>query len=852
MSVTIRIMGKVYHAAWGLGIIMTAEPMTSLSVRGASSLVRSFGRSKVFAVAAVLTVALGVGLNSVVFSLFDRLLFRPLPFSEPDRLVQIHSRQDSSGNQKMNWGVLLELARQPDLFNGVAWTDSDDLQPVVAAPGEEPTLWLKGATTSMLDVLGLHTVIGPGFAGYPVSDVDRPVLLTYDVWQSRFGGSADVLAQAWTVRTASQQAVHWRVVGVLPPEFVLPSSSLPGAFDGIYGRDPQFNRRVTLPTSGPAAFARLAPGVSLRVARARMTAFLAARFPGLRRPSRTGEVDRVTIVPLRSGLATIAQPYVWLVVLGTWAVLGCAGLTLTLLLLTWTQSRRQDASLRLALGASPRRLAFRAVAESSLVCGVGAGIGWIFYTWGRPVFVSALPPALQAYATETADVRVMVMTAVIVLLLAVLVSSLPAIRTSQASPLDAMRGPQLATRADRLVGGPVLLAVQAAFGMVLLVGASATVPSVLRSLSTSRGFVPNDLYLVHVPTANDSTAANALEQVRRGREVLEVARGLPGVVAASLSLKDPLWANSIEMQFMGQARRGYAFPGRVLPVDSGLFATLGTRVLAGRPFSREEIDNQAMVAIVNQAATAVVGAGSPGSVLGQMVTTADGPRVVVGVVEDFRLRVGEATLPTVFLPLSADEVYRSQRGSSTPYASYQLVLRMSSGRLPDLALLSDDVRKRSWMSVMSQRWVGASRESVAHRVGLDFQVPGLLALIFGTLGGITLLLQLIAIAGLASFEIGRRREEMTIRLALGATPNSLRNRLAVGVARPIVVGVLIGLPLSWVMTMLLALSLSTVDAGAPSLYVSAAAIMVGVALITAWLPGWRSITLRVSALLKTA
>lgn len=815
--------------------------------RSAFSFARAFGRSKVFAAAAVLTVAIGVGLNSVVISLFDRLLFRPLPFGEPDRLVQIHSRQDAVGNREMNWGVLLELARQPNLFSGVAWADRD-LKLVVPSSGEYP-LWLEGVSTNTLDVLRVHPVIGPGFAGYPVSDLDRPVLMSHHVWQQRYGGSPDVLSVTWTVRDAEQQLVRWRVVGVLPRDFVLPSSSLAGASDGVYGRDPNLNRHLSSPSAGLAPFARLAPGVSLTVARARMAALVAAFFPRLTRAAPTGEIDRVTISPLQSGLATTARPYVWLVVLGTWAVLGCTGLTLTLLLLTWTQGRRKDASVRLALGASPRRLAWRALAESVFLCGAGSAIGWIAYTWGRHVFVLGLPPTLQAYASETADVRVMVITAGIALLLAVVVGTLPAIRVSRTDPLEALRASQLATSAGRLVGGPVLLAAQAAFGMVLLVGAFATVPAVLQAIEKSPGLVATDLYFVGVPTASDQTAADSLEQLRRGREALDVARSVPGLVAASLSRKDPLWADPVEKQFLGRPRNGFAFPGRVLPVDSHLFATLGTRLVAGRPFSDAEIEQQALVALVNEAAIVVVGASSPDGVIGRTVTTEDGPRVIVGVVEDFRLKVGEATTPVLFLPLTADEAYRSLRGSSHPYVSYQLVLRMSPGRMPDLALLSERLRKTRWMS---PKWVGASQESVADRVGLDFQVPRLLALVFGTLGGTTLLLQLIAIAGLASFEIGRRREEMTIRLALGATVPSLRRRLAVGIVRPLAVGVLIGGPLSWVVTTLLARSLSGIDAGAPHLYVAASGTMIVVALAAAWIPGWRSITPRVSELLRTS
>jgi putative ABC transport system permease protein len=844
---------RICRAAWDVPIggltARVSSVVPQLALRDALSIVRSFGRSKVFATAAVLTVALGVGLNSVVFSLFDRLLLRPLPFSEPDRLVQIYSRPHQSGSRAMNWNVLLALARQPDLFSGIAYADSRDPEPVMTSQGEASTLWLKSVSTNTLDVLGLRPVIGPGFAGYPVTAIDRPVLLSYNVWQHRYGGSPDVLSLSWTVRDPSQQTVQWRVVGVLPRDFALPSSALTGAFDGVYGFDPRLDRQLTLPTEGLAPFARLAPGVSLRSARARVAIFVAARFPHLKNPGPTGEVDRVTIAPLQSGVATTARPYVWLLLLGTWAVLGCTCLTLAILLLTWTQARRQDAGLRLALGASPRRLAFRALAESAFLCGAGAAIGWVAYTWGRNVFVGALPPMLQAYASEPADLRVMVMTAGIALLIAAAAGTLPAIRTSRASPLEVLRTQQLTTRADRLIGGPVLLAVQAAFGIVILVGASATVPGILHALLKSPGFEAADLHVINVPTASDKTAGDPLEQVRRGREVLVIARSLPGVAAASLSKTHPLWPSPTEAQFLGKPRKGFAFPGRVVPVDGDLFETQGTRMVAGRTFVSTEIEQQALVAIVNEAAAGALGAQSPESVLGRMVTTEDGPRVIVGVVEDVRLRVGEATTPALFLPLSADEAYRVARDNGLAYNAYQLVLRMSPGRLPDLTLLSDGVRKQPWTS---PRWVGASGQSVAARVGLDLQVPRLLALTFGTLGGIALLLQLVAIAGLASFEIGRRREEMTVRLALGATPQALRSRLAVGLAQPVVVGVLVGLPVSWVMTTLLARSVSTVNAGAPHIYIAAAATMVVVASATAWIPGWRSITLRVSELLRTS
>jgi len=488
-----------------------------------------------------------------------------------------------------------------------------------------------------------------------------------------------------------------------------------------------------------------------------------------------------------------------------------------------------------------------ALAESSFLCGVGAVIGWLAYTWGRSLFLGLLPPGLQAYASETADARVIAATCGIALVTAIIAGTLPAIRTSRTSALDLLRPQHGAMSVNRLVGGPILLCVQAAFGLVLLVGASATVPGVARALWKSPGFDAADLYMVGVPTANDRTAGDGREQVRRGREALDVARGLPGVVGASLSLEDPLWVSPVERS----RPKLNSFAGRVLPVDRDFFATLATPLLAGRTFSSAEIEQQALVAIVNEAGAQVLSPGpSMHAVLGQTVTTEDGPRVIVGVAEDFRVGIDAGRTPVLFLPLSANETYRRNRDNTYPWNAYQLVLRMAPGRVPDVTLLSDRLRERPWML---KGWLGARRgESVAAKLGLDLGTPRLLAVIFGTLGGITLLLAVIAISGLASFEIRRRREEMTVRLALGATPHSLRRRLAVVTVRPVIVGVLAGLPLSWIQTTLLARSVPTINPGDPRIYAAAAATMIVVALVAAWIPGWRSLTLRVAELLRSS
>jgi predicted permease len=823
----------------------------ALAWHSARSVVRSFGRARGFAVAAVLTVALGIGVNSVVFSLFDRLLFRPLPYPEPDRLVQVHTNPDDVyGYRVLPMAVTLELARADHLFSGIAWPVTagrhGDFERVAPVRGENPLLRLTGVTTNTLEVLGIRPVIGPGFSAYPATPLDRPVLLTYDAWQHWYDGSTDVLSLAWTARDPEQREVHWRVVGVLPDGFLLPSARTATArFDGIYGVDPRFDRQLSLRAVGLAPFARLAPGVTPFVARARVKAIVASRFPGLAYSVPGQRRHEVRVVPLQSGLSTVARSYVWLAIVGSWTVLGATCLTLALLLLTWSQSRQQDAAVRLALGASPRRLLVTTLAESMLLCGAGAAVGWLIYVWARPVFLHALPLGLRDYASDTADPRVMMVTSVVAIVTAVAASVLPAIRTSRAAPLDALRPRPDRVAFNRLAGAPLVLALQAGMGLMLLVGAFATLPDVVRTLWSPPGFDASDLYLVEVPTANDETAGNAREQVRRAREAVQVARTLPGVVAASLSCKDPLWPGVVERQVLDRQ----SFAGRIVPVDWDFFTTLGTRLVAGRTFSRAEVDEQALVAVVNESGARVLSPGtSSEAMIGRMVATEDGPRMIVGVVEDFRIAAGTGIPPAVFVPLSAPEAY-PQKDSAYPWVSYSLVVRMAAGRLPDVTLLSDELRKQPWALA---NWLGATRESVADRLGVDFGPPRLLALAFGTFGGITLVLAIVAIYGLASFEIVRRREELTIRLALGASPRLLRRRLAVVTVGPVLVGVLAALPVSWLLTWLLARSLPAVQSGAPEIYASAGATMLVSALAAAWLPGWRSITMRVAELLRSS
>jgi hypothetical protein len=490
-----------------------------------------------------------------------------------------------------------------------------------------------------------------------------------------------------------------------------------------------------------------------------------------------------------------------------------------------------------------------ALIESALLCSAGAAIGWLGYTWIRDLFINAMPRGLQSFAAETADARLIAMTWGSALVSAVVAGTLPAVRTSRVNPLDAFR-PTRGSTIDRLVGGPVLLAVQATFGMLLLAGALAVVPGVVGFLLRFPGFEPVDLFVFHVPTSSGPDATDAMEQTRRGLAVMEVARRLPGVASVALSDSDPF--TTVGRDLLPSNRMAPpGFAGRVLAVGEEFFDTLAVPIIAGRRFSNDDIDRQDLVAIVDESGVRALWPDLPAaSAIGRTVTTSDGPRVVVGVTADMRIGIDDHRHPSLFLPLSAADVYRQADNNPYFHNSFRVILRMAPGRVPDIRLLSDRLRSQPWMS---PNWTGALLGgSVEATFEPALEKPRLLAAIFGTLAAIMLGLTAIAICGLASFEIHRRRHEMTVRLAIGATPRTLRVALVSVAIKPVLTGVLAALPLAWMEVRLLSLSVPFVDSNDLRIYASAAAIMGMAALAAAWLPGRRLFTMRAAEMLRAS
>jgi putative ABC transport system permease protein len=806
-------------------------------------IVRSFVRARGFAVASVSTVALGIGITTCLFSLFDGVLFRPLPFGQPDRLVQLESERrapSSDAVPTLNLVVTQLLSRHHDLFSGIAWVPDGTPVPMTPVAGDNPLLWLTPVTYNALEVLGVRPATGSGFAldEPPLSD-DIPVMLTYETWQRRYGGSDDVLSAHWEAPGPNQfhtSPVHWYVVGVLPKGFILPSPRLiTRHYDGIYAVDSGLTR--SLPTSQveTAPFARLATGVSISAAQQHATALIASGFPTSSPSYRKG----VAVRPLHAGLSAAVSPYAWLAFIGAWVVLGVTCLTLAILLFTWGQSRRHDAGVRLALGAPHRRLVLTAVLESLLICSAGAFVGWLAQTWARPFFFRMLPISIRPLA-ETTDLRLTTATAALALASGLVAGLTPALRMRRIAPLDALRDNHDANPFDYFRDGAFPMAAQAILGAMLVVGAAATGPPAVRHLLTDPGFRVRDLFIVYVPTAAGVGAGDAPEQTRRGQAEVAVMRGMPGVVAVGLSRTDPF---SPEGPGNSLFQKPAGFDGRVMAVDGHFFVALGTPMIAGRAFTDDEVGNAALVAIVNvRCARALWPGVAPTDVLGRTVVTRDGPRVVVGVAADLRRDTNVPATPDLFLPVSARETYRPD----STWNEFKVMVRMAAGRIPDQAFLSRALRDH-----LPDGYTAVFVESVAATLAPSRGGPRVIAVILGALACIALVLAVMSMYGLADFEIRRRRDEMAIRMALGATPGALRRRLVLIILKPVLGGLLIGLSLGWAGLALLRASVPLVETGGATAYIVAGVVVLMAAVIAAWIPGRRLARMRVADVLRS-
>lgn len=795
---------------------------------------RSLRSAPLVSTMAILSLALGIGANTAIFSILDSLMLRPLPVREPARLAVL---RDSDG-QTWLWTnrIWEEVRRRAQLFEGAAAWSDDRFN--VARSGETEMvdgLWVSGA---FFETLGVRPSVGRllesgddqrgGGRSGPVA------VISNDFWMRHFAGSRDAIGRSIPV-----DGIPFTIVGVTPPRFFGPNVG--GRFDVAIpiGCEPLLRGPDTM-LEHPTYWwlnimLRLRDGQTTENA----TAAIRGVQPQIRSASAPADIaypflqKAFSVDPAVTGTSQIRGRYVKpvtviMVVVVLVLLIACANIAN--LLLARSSARRQEFGVRLALGASRSRLARQLFSESLVLAICGAVLGLVFAQWGSRLLLYELTTSgSSVFLDLSIHWRVLLFTAAATIATAVLFGSAPLWRAMRVNVNEALAdGGRSVAGAGRGGTGNLLVAFQVAVSLVLVVAAGLFIRTFVGLNSLPMGFERDKVLVVTVDSSRSSVAPEQRLALFEG--VREAAKSVPGVSAAALSVVTPIsgraWQFGVIVE--GAPPRPEWEPGPSINyVSPGFFATYGTRLLTGRDFTAADSGGAPLVAIVNRSyARQSVG---NEYAIGRVVRSA-GPRgelgpamTIVGVAEDAMYRsLRKGPPPTVYFPLA-------QLPRAVP-ASLSVSVRAATGSPGALArVVPSAIGTRD-------RNLSLSARPLTEQVNGAMAQERVVAMLSGFFAMLALLLAGVGLYGVSAYAVSRRRREIGIRMVLGARAESI-GRLVLGrMLLLVVAGAVVGAIVSLWVTHLVATMLFRVEPGDPLTLVAAAGIIVGTAALGAGVP----------------
>ena len=788
--------------------------------------VRMLAKSPGFTAVAVLTLALGIGANTAIFSVVNAVLMRGMPFPEPERLVTLWQSYPQRGLNPW-WLSQANFAAYRDhnrSFERLAAYSRAGVN--LTGDGEPERLQIANITWDFFEVLRVPPALGRGFR--PEEDApgrNTVCILSYGLWQRRFGGDPQVLGKKILI-----DQVPMEVVGVMPQGFAFPSAEI------------QLWRPVGLDPTRKFGFflrgiARLKPGVQPAAAEAETTAILRAgaqadaNFGGSNAPAPPDADLKTVVTPLRDAVTqTIRKPLL--------VVLGAVGLVLLIacanvanLLLARATSRGREISVRFALGATPARVARQLLTESLLLSALG-GIGGVFLAWWGVGLLGQLPvEGVPRLSEASVDGKVLLFTASVVLLTGLLFGLAPVARLRalgvQAGLREGMRGGT--ARSSRRMNG-ALVAAQFALSLILLVAAGLLLKSFERLLAVNPGFQPENVLSLYVQIP-DQKYREPARSAQFFTVLLERVQGLPGVRSAGLTSTVP-FVGDIDSD--GTIVQGHEPPPgvpvpvtRIFRVSPGFFRALGVTLIRGRDFLPTDREDSPPVAVVDE--TLARRYWPDGDALGKRIRyswdTSDRAWMtivgVAGTIQDYRLDL--PTEPHMYLSYAQEPQRRMSlvvRTSSEPGALTAVVRAQLHEIDPDVPLFS--VR------------------TMEEHISQTLQPRRLTNLLLASFAATALLLAAVGIYGVMSLEVSSRVQEFGIRMALGAQPRDVFRLVWSHAMWLTAAGALLGLVGALFATRVLASLLFEVRTTDAATYASVAALLAAVAFVACYVPARRA------------
>jgi putative ABC transport system permease protein len=818
--------------------------------------VRALRATPVVSFVAILSLALGIGANTAIFSIVNTLLLRALPVKEPQRLALLTDEVSPTSAGSWTNPIWEQLRARAQLVDGaLAWSTT---RFNLAAGGETrfvEGVWVSGA---YFQTLGVPAILGRTLTEADDrrgGGVDGPAaVISYSFWQGYFGGAADAIG-----RTLTLDRVPFTIVGVTPPQFF--GTDIGHSFDVavplgdeplIRGRDSGLDRRSMWWLS---VMVRTRPGESLEQATAALRGvqpqIREATLPENWRPPdlATYLKDRFVLFPASTGSSFLRERFqkplmTIMIVVAVVLLIACANIAN--LLLARATARRHELGVRVALGASRWRLIRQLMIESLLLSATGAAFGIAIAGWGSRLLVRQLSTQTNTVFLDLSfDWRVLVFTIGVTVATALLFGTAPALRAARIAPIDALKEHARSSAGDARVGVTSgLVVAQVALSVLLVVAAGLFVRTFASLASVHLGFDADRVLVVDV----NALRANVepAQRIPLYERVLDAVRAVPGVADAAISVVTPvsgrIWSNRVRVS------DGIEVPERQRQsnfnyVTPGWLSTYSTAIVSGRHIGPQDRKGAPLIALVNEAFARRFFAGA--SPLGHTVQTDGvlGPapkKEIVGVVADaVYISLRDPVPPTVYAPI----------------AQYDLTMS------PPLPAVNLSVRATGGSPVLLTKSIAAAVGAVNPDLALTFRPlteqinaslsqERIVAMLSGFFGALALLLAGLGLYGVTSYAVTRRRTEIGIRMALGAAPAGVVRLVLTRIALLVTIGVAIGAGASVWLSQFVSTLLFGLQPRDPATIVAAAITLAAVGALAGWVPAYRASRIDPAAVLR--